>query len=109
MSDIEKALAEALEAALGDTYIADGDDVYRPVPVPDAAAILATEPMQTITRQAAIGAAVSEAIAHGAVLKVYRGWSEHAYVAVVMTDHGWDVAEADTLPAAIAAALGDEA
>jgi len=56
MSDIEQALAEALRLA----DVEPGDDRSDLVPLyrAHAAAILATEPMQTIARQAAIGAAV---------------------------------------------------
>ena len=60
MTDLHRALAEGMHADgyCGDAWPSD----HEPYHLEDAAAILATEPMQDIARLAAIGAAVEQAL-----------------------------------------------
>ena len=100
MTDIEKALAKAL----------DGVGVYATQAPANgsiedlAATVLATEPMQAIARQAAIGAAVERLPRTMWLGLTPDGWC-------VLTDDGTDEGRphhASTIPEAIAAALEDD-
>ena len=97
MTDIEKALAKAL----------DGVGVYATQAPANgsiedlAATVLATEPMQAIARQAAIGAAVerladtgevdphlyfTDAVYHALAYRVHRGTPPDAAIAAALED-----------------------
>lgn len=73
-----------------------------------AAAILATPQMQAIARQAAIGAAV-ERLEEASATKVLTVTVSPAGWSVSWWDRVWHTFDADTLPAAIASALGEDA
>jgi len=113
-SVIASDLAEALRHVDGLDPDLDGKPSDDMTNGEFAAAIVATEPMQTLARQAAIGAAV-ERLQQAAMDSGYatEAWSLIALMPdrVQVECHfgtTWD-READTLPAAIAAALGEEA
>ena len=102
MTDIETALAEALhgngdDGCNGPLGTCDIQGQF----IDDAAAILATEPMQAIARQAAIGAAVerladtgevdphlyfTDAVYHALAYRVHRGTPPDAAIAAALED-----------------------
>ena len=101
-SDIEQALAEALH---GECDPLDGEGDCDMGHEAEARAILATKTMQAIAREAAVGRAVLRLA--DSVAWTLRGGPDGSNTEAWNTQTG-AVGSGDTIPAAIAAALGDD-